>query len=59
MIECTLEEGRVEKRGMEGISLQRRGAKIQSGPQMAPHGIREMVIEDLNGYRLAFGELGR
>jgi len=39
--------------------LQRRGAKIQSAPQMAPHGIREMVVEDLNGYRLAFGELGR
>lgn len=39
--------------------LQRRGAKIESAPQMAPHGIREMVVEDLNGYRLAFGELGR
>jgi hypothetical protein len=23
---------------------------------MAPHGIREMVVEDLNGYRLAFGQ---
>lgn len=39
--------------------LQRRGARIQSPPRMAPHGIREMVVEDLNGYRLAFGELGR
>jgi uncharacterized glyoxalase superfamily protein PhnB len=37
--------------------LRRRGAKIQSPPHMAPHGIREMVVEDLNGYRLAFGEL--
>jgi uncharacterized glyoxalase superfamily protein PhnB len=39
--------------------LQRRGAKIQAAPHIAPHGIREMVVEDLNGYRLAFGELGR
>jgi uncharacterized glyoxalase superfamily protein PhnB len=39
--------------------LQGRGAKVLSAPQTAPHGIREMVIEDLNGYRLAFGELGR
>jgi len=37
--------------------LQHRGAVIQSPPRMAPHGIREMVVEDLNGYRLAFGEL--
>jgi uncharacterized glyoxalase superfamily protein PhnB len=37
--------------------LERRGATILSPPQMAPHGIREMVVEDLNGYRLAFGEL--
>jgi uncharacterized glyoxalase superfamily protein PhnB len=37
--------------------LRQRGARIQSAPQMAPHGIREMVVEDLNGYRLAFGEL--
>jgi len=26
---------------------------------MAPYGIREMVVEDLNGYRLAFGERRR
>jgi uncharacterized glyoxalase superfamily protein PhnB len=39
--------------------LQRRGAKIHSPPQMAPYGIREMVVEDLNGYTLAFGEPGR
>jgi catechol 2,3-dioxygenase-like lactoylglutathione lyase family enzyme len=37
--------------------LGRRGAVIRQGPHMAPHGIREMVIEDLNGYRLAFGQL--
>ena len=37
--------------------LQRRGAMIQSPPRMAPYGIREMVVEDLNGYRLAFGEI--
>ena len=34
-----------------------RGAKIVSPPRMAPHGIREMTVEDLNGYRLVFGEL--
>ena len=39
--------------------LKQRGARIQSGPQLAPHGIREMVVEDLNGFRLAFGELAR
>lgn len=39
--------------------LQRRGARVQAAPQMAPHGIREIVVEDLNGYRLAFGELPR
>lgn len=37
--------------------LERRGARIQSPPQMAPHRIREMVVEDLNGYRIAFGEV--
>lgn len=36
--------------------LQRRGAKIQQGPRMAPYGIREIEIEDLNGYRVTFGE---
>lgn len=36
--------------------LSQRGAKIQSPPRMAPHGIREMVVEDPNGYRLVFGE---
>ena len=36
--------------------FERHGANIQSPPRMAPHGIREMVVEDLNGYRLVFGE---
>lgn len=36
--------------------LQQRGANILAAPHMAPHGIRELVVEDLNGYRLAFGE---
>lgn len=39
--------------------LKRRGARILEAPHMAPHGIREIVVEDLNGYRLAFGELRR
>lgn len=37
--------------------LRKRGANIISPPQMAPHGIRELVVEDLDGYRLAFGEI--
>ena len=37
----------------------RRGAKFQSPPQVAPYGIREMVVEDPNGYRLVFGEILR
>lgn len=36
--------------------LRRRGAMILAEPHLAPHGLREMVVEDLNGYRLAFGE---
>lgn len=38
------------------VELQQRGATIFHPPRMTPHGIRELVIEDLNGYRLAFGE---
>ncbi|HPR65335.1 MAG TPA: VOC family protein [Thermoanaerobaculia bacterium] len=34
--------------------LVRRGARILTSPQQAPHGIHEMVVEDLNGYRLVF-----
>lgn len=37
--------------------LQRRGARIEQPPLVAAHGIREMVVVDLNGYRLAFGQL--
>jgi uncharacterized glyoxalase superfamily protein PhnB len=37
--------------------LQKRGAVITQPPLMAPYGIRELVVEDLNGYRLCFGEL--
>lgn len=38
--------------------LQRRGAVIKQRPRVAPYGIREIVVEDLNGYRLTFGEPG-
>jgi uncharacterized glyoxalase superfamily protein PhnB len=38
--------------------LQRRGAKVQP-PKRAPYGLRECEVEDLNGYRLTFGELER
>ena len=36
--------------------LVRRRAKAQP-PKRAPYGIRECDVEDLNGYRLAFGEI--
>jgi uncharacterized glyoxalase superfamily protein PhnB len=37
--------------------LQRRGADIIQPPRVAPYGLRELVVQDLNSYRLAFGEL--
>jgi len=37
--------------------LQRRGAVILEPPHLTPYGIRELVVEDLNGYRIAFGEV--
>lgn len=37
--------------------LQRRGAVVIQPPRVAPYGLREIVVEDLNGYRLTFGEL--
>lgn len=37
--------------------LQRRGATILQAPAVAPYGIREMLVEDLNGFRLTFGEI--
>lgn len=36
--------------------LQRRGARIIQPPRLAPYGLREIVVEDLNGYRLSFGQ---
>lgn len=36
--------------------FQKRGAVILQPPAMAPYGIRELVVEDLNGFRLTFGE---
>lgn len=39
--------------------LTERGAKILTPPHRAPHGIYELVVEDLNGYRLACGQLDR
>ncbi|MBA4106099.1 MAG: hypothetical protein C0485_10095 [Pirellula sp.] len=36
--------------------LQRRGAVVLQSPIVMPYGLREMVVEDLNGYRVAFGE---
>jgi predicted enzyme related to lactoylglutathione lyase len=36
--------------------LQARGAKIIEGPIQRVYGMREIVIEDSNGFRLAFGE---
>jgi hypothetical protein len=34
----------------------RRGATILEAPHRARHGLRELVVEGLNGFRLAFGE---
>ena len=47
--------------GLDGLytDLRQRGAVILQPPHIAPHGIREMVVQDLNGYRLAFGEFVR
>jgi len=39
--------------------LERRGARIVQPPRVAPYGIREIVVEDLNGFRLTFGEVVR
>ena len=35
--------------------LQTRGAANVSPPQNAPYGLREILVEDPNGYRVAFG----
>lgn len=36
--------------------FQQRGVKILHPPELMPYGLREMAIEDLNGFRLSFGE---
>ena len=43
---------------VEGLhaDLKHRGAKIMQQPFEAPCGLREFSIEDLNGYRLTFGQ---
>ena len=38
------------------LDLQSRGARITQSPLQTPYGLREIVVEDLNGYRIAFGE---
>jgi predicted enzyme related to lactoylglutathione lyase len=35
--------------------LKKRGARIVEGPVERAYGLRELVIEDLNGFRIAFG----
>jgi catechol 2,3-dioxygenase-like lactoylglutathione lyase family enzyme len=37
--------------------LARRGANLRHGPRVAPYGIREIEIEDPNGYVVTFGEV--
>ena len=37
--------------------LMQRGAHVLQEPRVAPYGIREIMAEDLNGYRLTFGEM--
>ena len=36
--------------------LQARGARILEGPVTRTYGMQELIVEDDNGYRLAFGE---
>jgi predicted enzyme related to lactoylglutathione lyase len=38
-------------------SLQKNGANILQGPELRPYGVREILIEDLNGFVLVFGEV--
>jgi uncharacterized glyoxalase superfamily protein PhnB len=49
----------VDDLGALYADLQRRGAVITQPPRMAPYGLREIVVEDLNGYRLTFGEFSQ
>jgi len=39
--------------------LLKRGAIIEQPPRNAPYGLRELEVQDLNGYRLTFGEFIR
>lgn len=36
--------------------LQSRGANVVEGPVLRGYGLREIIVEDYNGFRLAFGE---
>ncbi len=38
--------------------LTQRGAVVRQRPAATPYGLREFVVEDPDGYRLAFGEIG-
>ena len=46
-------------RDLESVhaDLVRRGARVLQPPRRAPYGIREIVVEDLDGHRLTFGEV--
>ena len=35
--------------------LRHRGTSLAEPPRNAPYGLREILVEDLNGYRIAFG----
>ena len=36
--------------------LKSRGTKITEGPEVRVYGMRELIVDDLYGFRLAFGE---
>jgi len=37
------------------LDMRRRGASIAEPPRNAPYGLREIMAEDLDGHRIAFG----
>jgi Glyoxalase/Bleomycin resistance protein/Dioxygenase superfamily len=37
------------------LELRKRGARILEGPVERPYGLRELLLEDLDGFRIAFG----
>jgi catechol 2,3-dioxygenase-like lactoylglutathione lyase family enzyme len=45
----------VEDVDILATELRKRGARIVDGPAARPYGLRELVIEDLNRFRIAFG----